>query len=166
MLAWELEMILSRLEKKRIQLAQEISDIGEGSLSFQNKSGRYFFREYNNHVQKGITKDEKRIYQLARKEYLKKKLQVIEQEILMLKKTKNRILTINEEDDTTFHMKYNMLELQRLIYTNEQLEWIKNKESMNPFKREHLRFVTGSGINVRSKSERYIADLLDEQGFV
>ena len=51
-------------------------------------------------------------------------------------------------------------------YSTLQLNWISSYYEKNPFRPENLKYRTKSGILVRSKSERIIADLLTKYGFL
>ena len=138
MISWELGITLKKLEDEYRQLNMEFSSMGDGNLNYHIKSGNYYFREYNNYCQKGSTKDKKRVYQLARKEYLKGRLRTIEQKITARKKAKATVGSIGD-DTGTFLNKYRMLEREEMINTKKQQAWLENRSSQNQFKKRHQR---------------------------
>lgn len=65
-------------------LKKEIGGIGSGHLHIRQNKNRTYFREYKNGQQKGITKDENRIYQLARKDIIEEKIAMADKRITII----------------------------------------------------------------------------------
>jgi len=149
---------IQRYETEIYAIKQELESLPCGTLA---KWGSYYF-ETNGSTRKGITKDPQKVRLLARKAYLMKRLQNLEFNLLLTKKH------------------------HRLYQTEEPIEIIRELpafcQSMpidcffHPFARGWFEsvsaedcctfdgrvYLTNSGIRVRSKSERTIADALDQ----
>lgn len=162
-----LEMKLRDKEIEIGMLTEELLEIGEGSLNLNHRAGKHYYIENNNGRQKGISRNIERVYQLARKEYLKKHLAVLEKELKMLKMDESRTAlceTKKLDIDEKIIKKYNRLDYARIIYSEKEYEWYQNRQSQNPYMREHLIYSTENGTFMRSKSERFIGDFLERKG--
>ena len=147
------KLYTSEIEKIR----KELSTLPEGHLT---KKRSCYYQTIGN-VQKGITKDPLKVKQLARKVYLSHRLKHLEwnlslsQKISQKSKTENPMEIIQELP--TF---YQTLPTSYFYHPSihEQLEKIPEGNAGHI---DGLIFTTYTGIRVRSKSERAIADALD-----
>lgn len=152
--------------KERIfnKLTGELQSIGGGTLNVTSKAGKQYYIEYKNGRQRGISRDFDRVYELARKEYLIKKLAVLEKELKIL--VRNELQTeacaaSGIDIEESIIKKYSRLDFERIIYSGTELDWYRNRKSQNPYMRENLIYATESGNLMRSKSERFIGDFLE-----
>lgn len=158
--------MLSILIKSKAQLLnklnEELRTIGVGTLNVTSKNGKQYFIEYKNGRQRGISRNLDRVYELARREYLIKKLAALEKELKILVRNELRAEGCAGIDiEGNIIKKYSGLDFARIIYSEEELSWYRNRESENPYMREHLIYATESGNLMRSKSERFIGDFLE-----
>lgn len=159
-----LEVMLKNKEKLFDKFNTELLSIGDGTLNVTSKAGRHYYIEYNEGSQRGISKKMDRVYQLARKEYLSKQIDILAEEIEMLSSRKPRIKTYKKIDmEEIIIKKYSMLDIERIIYSEKEYEWYRNRASQNPYMKENLRYATESGLLTRSKSERFIGDFLEKK---
>jgi len=112
-------------------------------------------------IEKGISKDQQRIRLLTRKEYLSKRLSNLEWNYSLLNRQSQRIRTEDPEDIIAgLSPVYRSLPVHYFFQPSiQQLQESPGPESAR--REDGLIYYTDSGIRVRSKSERTIADLLD-----
>ena len=162
------------------EIKQELSKMPDGYLA--QKGSTYY--ETTGTTQKGITKDRQKMKQLARKAYLLKRLGHIERNFSLIEKilpqseTEDLIEIIRELPpvfqtlpvDYFFHPSVHD-KMGNAADRNERNDGKDgnsgtgekgNETSIrNSSHNEGLIYITSSGIRVRSKSERTIADALD-----
>ena len=132
--------------ERLLLLKKEYARMPEGSLNIKSHKGYYNFYHYNNSQQIIINRNQKLIYRLARKKYLS--------------------FIINNRSTTDIQVlldKYlkSGLDLQRVTLTPAQYRWVKSDYPKNTGWQENLKYVTDSGVNMRSKSERDIGNELE-----
>ena len=151
---------LSRLET-------EMELLGDGKLHIRNNDGKIFFREYNNGVQRGITKDKERIYRLARKDFINEKIKDTAKKIRALEELLKKLNAIDTESKTDKLLeRYSMLDSNKLALSEDELKIYNNRFSHNPFNKDGLIYKTEDGVSMRSKSERFIGSFLENEGLL
>lgn len=132
--------------KKLNMIKKEYSRMPEGSLNIKCYKGYYSFYHFNGSRQVCINSNRTLVHQLARKKYL-------------YYLTKNR-------DTSQLLDKYVSagLVLQMITLTPKQYRWVTASYPANTGWKEDLKFVTTSGIPMRSKSERDIGNELELLG--
>lgn len=161
-----LDSLIKSKESLLSRLNEEIQTIGGGTLNVTSKAGKRYYIEYKNGRQKGISRNLGLVYELARKEYLVKRAAVIEKELKILAKNELQIelCEITEAKlEETMAEKYSSLDFERIIYSEIEQDWYRNRKSQNPYMRENLIYATESGNLMRSKSERFIGDFLEKK---
>ena len=81
----DLENILRKKEQILQELNGQLRGMRGGSLHVKHKNGRLYYCEYAGGKEIGISKDEEKIFRLARKEYLQKAIRRISEECVILK---------------------------------------------------------------------------------
>ena len=158
-----LQMALSLETQELARLKEECSSLPPGSLSINRKGERYYFLEITDGRRRGITRDRERIYSLARKRYLLLRKRILEKDMSTLisaaspagRNLSSSVMTLLEQ----YHSAG--LDIARITMTPEQYAWMHAQYRKNPHYPETLKFVTNSGIRVRSKSELLIANQLE-----
>jgi hypothetical protein len=166
--------IKERLNADREEISSmkmELSLIEEGRLRIHAKPERnkvYFglmspwdAREVS------ITEDRSRIHLIARRKYLESRVKQAESNCYRLSRVLNNIDHIcNENRIRNDLQRFSAvgLDLCKIIFSKEQNEWIDKPYSPNPFHKENLRYSTSGGIAVRSKSEAFIGNTLENLG--
>ena len=166
-LAKELELLLKREKAKERRLVKEMKMLPPGELIIK-KSGKYLFMyQKENAKEQGITKNRGLCIQLARKCFIKRQINVCRQSCRALKKALQIIGTVDRGSVSgTYRRLEHVFPEKRYEYSQKQLNWMFSDYERNPFKPEHLRYRTRSGIIVRSKAERINADFLTENGIL
>ena len=160
-----IEKLIGSEKKQILLLEQELAETGSGKLHVRHRKGKVYFREYIGGKQRGVTKQEDRIYKLARKEIVLDCLDKRRKSLETLEEAASRIKALEKTDKVEEVLKrFHMLDKDRIIFSEEQLKWISECESQNPYKREYLRYQTKNGVLTRSKSERFIGDFLSSHG--
>jgi hypothetical protein len=139
-------------------IKQELSKMPKGHLT---KKGSYYYQTIGS-VQKGITKNPQQVRLLARKAYLLHRLRHIEWNLSLSQKvfhqSKTEIPAEIVKELTSFYQA-----LPSDYFSHPSIhEQLKNISKRNTSNDSGLIFSTYSGIRVRSKSERTIADALDQ----
>jgi hypothetical protein len=145
-------------EKEIGMIKQELAKLPESHLT---KRGSFFY-ETTGTIQKGVTKDQKKIKQLARKAYLIQRLKHLEWNYSFAEKFFGRFKTESPaEIIKVLPSFYRTLPVIYFFHPSVH-DQIENTKVGNPSHIEGLVYLTSSGIRVRSKSERSIADALDQ----
>ena len=166
MIERNLNELLDRKERELRVLRDEMESIGGGKLNIRKKNGDYYFMEREGGEQRGISKDKERVNVLARKALLEERLKLYEQEIEILRDACVQIAEIDRSGVERVRDWLKPVGNYYFNYSESELEWIRNKQSKNPKKREYLRFATNGGVMTRSKSERYIGNFLEAKGVI
>jgi len=118
--------------------------------------------------QKGITKDKLKVRQLARKAYLLQRLKHLEWNYSLAKTHEGRYKTEDPADIIKeLPSFYQTLPTNYFFHpsVNERADSsTREGDRENVYHPEQLIYLTNSGIRVRSKSERTIADILSQNG--
>jgi hypothetical protein len=149
----------TQLYKSEIDaIRRELDKLPKGHLTAQ----RHYYYETIGTVQKGITKDRPKVKQLARKAYLIRRLGHLEWNYSLVKKQSARYKTEDpKEIIRELPSFYQMLPVNYFFHPIVD-ESNNNEFFSNMNHNEGLIYLTNSGIHVRSKSERTIADTLDQ----
>ena len=147
-------------------LKAELDSIHGGMLNIREKDGAYFYVERKDGHQKGVTRDRQRVQQLARKSLLIEELKILKQEIKIISNTKSKLSAIDRAGAEALIEKLSVIGSADFKYTEAELQWVRNKNSHNPHKKEFLRYKTYDGVMTRSKSERFIGNFLEEKNLI
>lgn len=149
----------SRENEKVQALQDELASIeaeSSGTLYWRKRGNKINFWRCHEGKQQGLTKNINKIYSLARKMYLRVFLSEI------------RILNCSEWiasiDKLLQSFSAAGLDIMRIILTNAQYEWASHPQSQKTNRLEELKYKTNGGIYVRSKSEQFIGNILEELG--
>jgi len=150
--------VINLYEKEITSIKQELSKLPVGHLT---KQKHYYYERIGN-LQKGITKDPQRVKQLARKAYLLRRLKHIESNYTLIKKQIKRFKT-EEPKDIIKGMPSCYKSLPEFYFFHSTVQnQLDSISQGNVGHQNELIYLTDSGIRVRSKSERMIADALDK----
>jgi len=168
-----IEKLLERImhfEKQRTDsMKQELLLLENGRLHIHQTANVVIFccKPLNSAKAFGITKEPARVHRLARRAYLE---DCIEASELYMKKLQ-RIIDASDIAAKESRMMSRLkryanagLDLSRILFTEEQNEWINQAYTPNPFHQENLNYKTRSKILVRSKSEAMIGSYFEEIG--
>lgn len=162
-----LEKRIEQEKKKLCALQKEYASIRGGALHIRQRDDRYYFWEYENRRQTGITRDKQKIYRLARKKYLRERIKVLDEQIRVLTSAHQDLCKARANDKTDKVIEYcEMLDINQVIYSSREAAWINNRKSANTYKTENLKYATSQGVMTRSKSERFIGNVLEERGVI
>jgi len=146
-------------------IKRELKTLPEGYLVA--RGSQYYVKAGD--VQKGVTKDLQMVRQLARKAYLLRRLKHLEGNFSLNKILLRRYKTENHQEIIRgLPSFYRVLPVSYFYHPSIQAQIDKatdRPEGKAGYLNE-LFYLTGSGIRVRSKSERTIADALDQNGIL
>jgi len=145
-------------EKEIDAIKKELKELPEGHLT---KRGTNYYITVGSD-EKGITKDPRKISQLARKAFLLKKLKNYEWNLSLIKRKSWQLKP--EDPESIIH------ELPKFYQTLPSIFFCHSSafNYLGDFKKsgagyeDKLVYITDTGVRVRSKSERMIADSLDQ----
>ncbi|MBQ9015745.1 MAG: hypothetical protein IJ109_06445 [Firmicutes bacterium] len=150
-------------------LKQELSLTENASLYIKSRSGRCTFscRDHRTKREIGITRDPDRVHRLARRAYLKQRIDSAEKQIQQLTKVLDRSEEAMQMQRSAARLQRYAkagLDLSRILFTDEQNEWIDQPFSPNPHHPESLKYPTTHNILMRSKTEARLGSILEEIG--
>lgn len=148
---------------------QELALLPGGSLHIHKSRTGFSFGECgeNSPREVGITSDPVRIHHLARRAYLQSRIRMLERNTRRL----HKMLASCEEARAAQRLRAKLqrdvdagLDLARILFTEEQNEWLDEPYSPNPYYPENLVHRTTGGIPVRSKSEAKLGSFAESVG--
>lgn len=139
-----MQKLIRETESEIDELTKVLVDIPKGRLKVRSKHGHNYYTIYYNGKEQGIKKDSPLYSQIASKPLILNQLKILEDNCKTLKNASK-----------------NLRDAGASLVT---LEWISRPNGGNPYKQETLKYKTASGILVRSKSEKLIADFLHSKG--
>ena len=150
-------------------MKQELALIEPNHLRVCEKNNRYYFRwapqpPVNTF---SINGDMDRVHLLARRAFLENRIAATEIQAGKLRRVLNSSESARYEISLANKLsRYAKADLDicRIIFTEEQNEWINAPYSPNPYNRENLSNHTKGGIPVRSKSEAILGSHLEAAG--
>lgn len=149
-----------RREEKKLQLLRDelaaLEAEDPGTLHWRKRKCGVTFWSYLKGRQTGITGDLEKIYSLARKAYLKLRLYGLEHH--------DTDQWLSEIDSLLQSFANAGLDVMRIILTKAQYNWASSPQSQKTNRKEQLEYKTDGGVYVRSKSERFIGNLLEKFG--
>lgn len=138
-----LENIIKDLNNLIQKLKNECDKYQEGRLYIKYRGDKVHFVEYRNGKQMGISKNQDRIYELSRLEYLNSTIKILEE---LSDKTQEVISKMDSDnyEDALLHImeKYKMLDFNRICFPCEKLQWNEASYNKNPYRTEFLRYGT------------------------
>lgn len=126
------------------------------TLHWRQRKGGVTFWAYLRGKQVGITGNMDRVYSLARKTYLKLRLYGLQH--------MDGDQWATEIEALLQSFASAGLDVLRIVLTKAQYEWASNPQSQKTNRKEQLEYKTDGGVYVRSKSERFIGNLLEKFG--
>ena len=153
----ELRESINREEKLLSGYREEVKGIKGGQLVIRRKGDRLVFSEKAKGVETGITTDSRKVRNLARKRYLRGEIRYADKICDILKDALHKI-----EGVPYARASSNMKEISGYRSSASVTRWLDDAGDKNPMAPENLKYKTKSGIAVRSKSERTIADKLSQ----
>lgn len=143
-------------------LKKEYSSLPDGRLYIKCSKGSYSFYKYVNGKAAGVKKDEDELYMLARKLYIefiicemRKRGKLAESDMAEFRSSKRNF-------SKTMETAFQLLCRKRIMMDKTSYDWCCRKFDSNPKYPEQLKYKTGEGIKIRSKSERVIANRLEK----
>ena len=167
-----LEMLSLMLDRKKMELkmlGDELKKLPAGDIVVRKSGKRLFFYREIGGVQKGITKNTNLCRALARKCVVRSKVISCEDDCAVLREAISMIVRLASAQKRKRREK-TLVRIDAAFpdychrYRRDVVEWMTAPYRKSRFMPENLKYRTKSGIWVRSKSERSIADLLTELG--
>ena len=163
----DLEIILRKKEQVLQELNGQLRGMRGGSLHVKHKNGRVYYCEYAGGKEIGISKDEDKIFRLARKEYLQKAIRRISEECVILKTMIQKAQKHSSgKKEAEFLQKMMELDCRKVCWSEDKYRWATTDYPKNNLYPENLKYATKSGRKMRSKSERTIGNRLEDRGIV
>ena len=162
------ELVAANQEEME-SIKQELSLLENASLHIHHHGEYIHFSCYEKDTRKrfGITEDDDRIYNLARRGFLESQLKALEYNSLRFAKLLDTTNWARNEIQMTRKLERFTgagLDLSRILFTKEQNEWIDTPYTPNPFHPENLLYRTNGEMLMRSKSETIIGNCFESLG--
>ena len=150
-------------------IRQELALLEKAKLRIHRRGDRSYFAALSEgeERERSLHKDMARIHALARRTYLQKRLALIERNSRRLR------TALSSYESACYDLQLQSkltrfcgsgLDLSRILYTEEQNEWIDRPYSPNPYYQGSLKYQTEHGIPVRSMSEARFGSRLEAIG--
>lgn len=163
----KLSIMLEKELHKKDMIAAELSGMPRGELVIRKRGERFsYYRKYGG-KETGIGRNHKLKQKLVRKCVLRNILAAGEANCRILTKAIEEARRVSDKEPKHLHRKtykriQELFPAEYYAYTKEQREWMSRGFVSNGYNADELKYMTASGIKVRSKSERTIADILAE----
>lgn len=158
----EFETALKGIDDRINRITCVLDKYGSSRLVCRTKNSNLYYTEHNGNGEIGITKNRERIHALLKCEYLRCQLNTLRQNRKLIENCCNKFVEItSEEIISDLSHKYSALPV-RDILLNRSNDWSKQPYQKNPYYQDDLKYITSGGLLVRSKSEREIANGLEE----
>lgn len=163
------ELVMAN-QKEIESIKQELSIMENATLHIHHRGERFHFSGYDKETKRrfGISEDNARIYSLARRGFLECQIKALENHSLRLVKTLDATEWVRHEikmDKSLKRYAKAGLDLSRILFTEEQNEWIDQPYTPNPFHLENLVCRTNGGVPMRSNSETKIGSFFETVGY-
>lgn len=131
-------------------LREELKHIRTGSLFIDYYKDRTYFTEYRNGARRRITKNTDRVYALARRAYITKRIKYLQGfDNGEMKKLLEKFQGAG-------------LEISRIVMTQAQYKWANAKYERKSQRRDALLYSSPKGVRFRSKSEFLIGSTAEK----
>lgn len=129
----ELEIILRKKEQVLQELNGQLRGMRGGSLHVKHRNGRVYYCEYAGGKEIGISKEEDKIYRLARKEYLQKAIRRISEECVILKTMIQKAQKHSSgEKEAEFLHKMTELDCRKVCWSGSSKDFCYLKDCLSP----------------------------------
>ena len=149
-----------RLAAEKKVLQEELKTLPKGKLYLRERGASISFMKKINGKQIGISGNPEEVIGLARRRYIEEWLLSFD----AYDSNDNDALSeiIEKLKNTVDDYESAGINIENVLWNEEQQTWNANRSSEKPTRRSDLKFPSKGGIKVRSKSEQMIADLLEE----
>lgn len=144
---------LKKLEDELIEVERELEKLPKGYLVKR----RNFLVHRLNGKETGVTKDVTSLKQLARQRYLIKRAEEVNSEIKQIDKKKRTLFDVVNGLPKAYHG----LSIDKFYHSDIE-PWLARVYKKMEFHDEQLNYQSKNGTKLRSKSELFIANLLEE----
>ena len=151
-------------------MKKELSLLDASMLRIRCKTGdHYYFTSKSRHrnSEDGISKDADQIHMLARRTFLERAIRLKTADIHHMERLLNMVTEAQQEQKLLRKLKRFSdagLDLCKVIFSDEQNDWIDQPYTPNPYKQNNLKYPTAGGIYTRSKSEAILGSSLERLG--
>ena len=160
-----IEDILKMLLLHIRQMQAELRNSNVGTLYIKHGKTNTIFTEYKDGREFGVANDKARVHKLARIKYLRLLAKNIEASYKEVQKLFVKLKAIESKyDPDTLLKTYKAqgLDTTDILYSPKQRKWMNQTFKKNESYPDSLEHVSNGGIITRSKSEKLIANRLEE----
>ena len=151
-------LAIRRYQAEISEIKRELAKLPEGTLVIRGQ--KYYIKDGAS--ERGVTKDLQLIRLCARKEYLSRRLCILEWNHSMLQKIAPRLMSEDPEEIIS-GLSTACRSLPREYFFHPATQRMEERPvSGNSKYQDSLNYLSYSGVRVRSKSEQAIANLLDQ----
>ena len=147
------------------QLRAEVQKSDAGALYIKNCGDRITFTEYKDKKEHGVGRNPDRIHKLGRARYLRLMINNLTECCKELEGLLAKLYNIEKKynlNDLVNTLSASGLNMNRIYYSPKQLKRMRYNYRQNNFFAEDLIHISNGGIVLRSKSEKLIANRLEE----
>ena len=158
---------MKKWEKRLEALEREYRRMPEGEILIIKKGGRYCCYVYRDRQVKSIRKDCRSTGRLMRKRILGYEIAIAKAFCSVLSSAEAQLAASLESIEKnaavrTLERIRQLPEGDMYLLSPDEYKWKYDDYPQNNYKMENLRYATGRGVRVRSKSEKFIGSKLEE----
>lgn len=161
------DALLAKIKSTSTPLKKELANSKGGNLYIKRYKNYNIFTEYAKGVERSIGRDMRKVHKLARRKYISLLVKYFDYGYKQLKKSSINIAADNIMQDISLLInQYESLglDMNRILLSPEQQEWLNQPYERNPAYPEELKFKTTNNNLMRTKSELIIANRLEHYG--
>lgn len=147
------------------QLRAEVQKNDAGALYIKKSGGKVAFTEYKDKKEHGVGRNPDRVHKLGRARYLRMMIKNLTECCRELEKLLAKLYFIEEKynlNELVNTLSSSGLDMNRIYHSPKQLKRMRYNYRKNNFFVENLIHISNGGIILRSKSEKLIANRLEE----
>lgn len=167
LLCQRLYTLIEKEHSTLLQLKDELRETRGGKLYVKKTKNKVCYTEYYQGKEQGIGRNKNKVHRLARRNYIHDQYSLAKSYYSSLRQLYSQL----SQDKIILHLTNRLnqyeslgLDMNRILLSPEQQEWLNQPYERNPAYPEELKFKTTNNNLMRTKSELIIANRLEHYG--
>ena len=149
------------LKQQIVDIEKQLSVIESGDIVCRKRGNRTYYSESTETGEKGITRNQNRIYELVRQLFYEKELKLLKNNSKVMDYCVKNYKDISDEIVINELEKSHPNMPAKKILLSKEADKQHEVYEKNPYYQEDLKYITTKGVVLRSKSEREIGNALE-----
>lgn len=164
LLCQRLYMLIGKEHSMLQRLKNELHETRGGKLYVKKTKNKICYTEYSQGKEHGIGRNKSKVHRLARRNYIQDQYVLARTYYSLLNQTYEQLSADKSIQQITHRLDQYAstgLDMDRILFSTKQHEWLNQPYERNPAYPEELKFETTNNRLVRTKSELIIANRLE-----